>query len=342
MSQEPMDRVRPTVSIVLPTLQERAHIRDCLDSLLAQDDERVTEILVGDGGSTDGTRDIVEAFGPPVRLVENPKVSAAGALNACLEQASGDVIVRADAHATYAPDYVRRCVDLLVESGADNVGGPMVPVGANALGRAVAAVTTSPLGVGPGVFHYARERSEVDTVFLGCWWRETLVEIDGWDDEHLQWAAEDHELNFRLRRQGGRILVDPAIESRYFPRDTWRSLARQYANYGTGKVSTLAKHRALPTWRPLAPATLVAGSAGAVVAGVVARRPGMALAPFVVYGAGALVAGLSVSKEPGVAAPRAVGVLAVCHWSYGYGFWRGVARVLLRQGFDARPRRGRR
>ncbi|MEI2699824.1 MAG: glycosyltransferase [Microthrixaceae bacterium] len=150
--------VPPTVSILLPTLQEHDHIRECLDSLTAQNDDRVIELLVLDGGSTDGTREIVDNYGGVVRLIDNPRVTAAGAMNRGIEVASGEIIVRADAHTIYAADYVRRCVDLLLESGADNVGGPMRAVGKTDFGRAVAAVTSSPFGVGPGRFHYSRRQ----------------------------------------------------------------------------------------------------------------------------------------------------------------------------------------
>lgn len=324
----------PRVSVVLPTLNERAFIRDCLDSLAAQDYVNVLEILVVDGGSTDGTRDIVSSFGASVRLVDNPRVTAAAALNIGLGEAKGDVIVRADAHTLYERDYVRRCVEVLEETGAANVGGRMRPVGTTSFGRAVSAVTSSPLGVGPGKFHYSDERVDVDTVYLGTFRRELLEQLGGWDESNLQWGAEDHELNLRIRDAGGRIVLDPSIRSWYFPRETPRALARQYFNYGIGKASTLAKHRALPSWRPLAPAALVGVAAAGVLAGRGWRR---ALVP-AVYAAGAAIAALRVSDDPGVAPHRAAGAMTICHWAYGAGFWNGAWRIVTRRRFDTRPR----
>lgn len=335
--REPSTRpLRPSVSIVLPTYQERSSISDCLRSLTAQVDADIVEILVVDGFSDDGTRDLVAAAGPPVRLVDNPGVSAAAGMNVGIAEAVGDVICRADAHTIYAPDYVARCVAVLVETGATNVGGRMVPVGTTRFGRAVAAVTSSPFGIGPGAFHYATERQEVDTVYLGCWWRDDLVALGGYDAEGLQWAAEDQELNLRIRQSGGRIVLDPTIRSWYFPREAPRALARQYQNYGIAKASTLAKHRTLPSWRPLAPAALVAGSVAAL-----ALRPRLGVAA--VAGHLALCAGLGhrLSEEPGVEPSRAAAATAICHWSYGIGFWRGIGRLLSGRGFDRRPK-GRR
>ena len=328
----------PTVSIVLPTLDERGHLRDCLDSLLRQDHPDIVEVLVVDGGSTDGTREVVEGEGGVVRLLDNPKVTAAAAMNVGIAAAVGEVICRADAHTVYAPDYVRRCVEVLEETGAANVGGPMVPVGNTSFGRAVAAVTTSPFGVGPGRFHYATGRMDVETVYLGCWRRETLVGVDGYDEDHLQWAAEDQQLNFRVRQQGGRIVLDSSIRSWYFPRATPRALLRQYRNYGLAKASTLAKHKTLPYWRPVAPALLV----GAAVAAPIVFRPWwLKLAPPLAWLLGAGVVSAKLSDVPGVAPHRALGALAICHWGYGAGLWAGLWRIVTRRPFDQRPTGGR-
>jgi succinoglycan biosynthesis protein ExoA len=332
LSAEPIPG-QPTVSVVLPALNERHYIKDCLDSLARQDYAHIMEVLVCDGGSTDGTRDIVAGYGGIVRLVDNPGVTAAAGLNIGLREIRGAVYCRGDAHALYATDYVRRCVDVLLETGASNVGGPMRAVGTTSFGRAVAAVTSSPLGVGPGLFHYGTERADVDTVYLGCWWSDELEKFRGWDETSLQWGAEDHELNLRIREAGGRIVLDPSIRSWYFPRGTPRGLARQYLNYGVGKASTLAKHRTLPSWRPLAPAGLVFFT----VFGLAFGRGGWRFAAPCIHAMVCSGAALRVSRTPGVGPPRAFGAIEICHWSYGIGFWRGLARRLRGRGFVTRP-----
>jgi hypothetical protein len=197
----------------------------------------------------------------------------------------------------------------------------------------VAAVTSSPFGVGPGRFHYATERSDVDTVYLGCWWRTTLDEVGGWDASNLQWGAEDHELNLRITEAGGRIVLDPSIRSWYFPRATARALARQYRNYGVGKASTLSKHRRLPTWRPLVPAALVVTSAAALVFGRGAQR----VAVPTVHAAACGAVAMRLGRATGVAPLRAFGAVEICHWSYGFGFCRGVLRRLGGGAFTTRP-----
>ena len=325
------------VSIVLPTLNERGYIRDCLDSLLAQDYPGIEEILIVDGGSTDGTREIVDRTGPPARLVDNPRVTAAAAMNVGLEAAKNDLIVRADAHTLYDTDYVSRSVGALSESGADWVGGPMRPVGTSSFGRAVAAVTSSPLGVGPGRFHFAQAAADVETVYLGTFDRRIVTAVGGYD-ESLQWAAEDQELNFRLRMAGRRIRLDPSIRSWYFPRQTPGALWRQYVNYGLCKASTLQKHRTLPYWRPLVPAFMVAGAAGWTAVSLAKRHPVVAALPVAGYAVGAAAASMRLSDDPGVAPHRAATALAICHWGYGLGFWRGIARIATGRPFESRPR----
>ena len=322
-----------TVSVVLPTLNERSFITDCLESLERQDHPGLIEILVIDGGSTDGTRQLAERFGARVRVVDNPRVTAA-AMNVGIDAARGAVICRADAHTLYRHDYVARCVAVLDETGAANVGGRMRPVGTTAFGRAVAAVTASPFGVGPGRFHYAEERQEVDTVYLGCWKRSTLVDAGGYDETDLQWAAEDQELNFRIRRNGGRIVLDPSITTHYFPRETPKALWRQYRNYGVAKASTLAKHHTLPTWRPLVPAALVSATFLGLIFGRGAARVAV---PLVHAGACGKVAFALGRDDPGVAPHRALAAVEICHWSYGLGFWRGIWQIVAGRRFENRP-----
>lgn len=329
----------PPVSIVLPTLNEQRNLRDCLSSLLAQDYEGEFEIVVVDGGSHDATRQIATGAGPRVRVVDNPRVTAAAAMNIGCAQADADLIVRADAHSLYAPDYVRQCVHALTASDAAVVGGPMRAVGITGFGRAVAAVTSSPIGVGPARFHYATEAGDVDTVYLGAFDRSVVEDAGGYDETSIQWAAEDHELNLRIRRRGGRIRLDPSIRSWYFPRQTSRALWRQYLNYGLGKASTLAKHRTLPHWRPLAPAALVGGTAVAIVVAVALRKPSIAVVPVVAYAAGGGAVAWRLGADPGVAPHRAFAALTICHWAYGLGFWAGIGRMASGRPFDARPRR---
>ena len=332
----------PPITIILPTLNERSFIRDCLDSLFAQDYPNIVEILVVDGGSTDGTRDIVQNEGGTVRLLENPRMTAAAAMNVGIAECRTELFVRVDAHTLYAKNYVSQSVITQRESGASVVGGPMRPVGSNPFARAVAAVTSSPIGMGPGKFHYSETLQEVETVYLGIFRREEVLSVGGYDETNLQWAAEDQELNYRIRRAGGRILLDPAIRSTYFPRSTPRALARQYHNYGMCKASTMKKHKRLPYLRPLVPAGMVMAVALWIVASALQGFFWWTPLPLVVYAIAAIVLGFRFARELGVTWHRSAVALTICHWTYGFGFWRGIGRILTFRKFDSRPKGGRR
>lgn len=334
--------MNPPITIILPTLNERGHIRDCLDSLHAQDYDNVVSILVVDGGSTDGTRDIVSAEGGKVQLVDNPRMTAAAAMNIGIAVCITDLFVRVDAHTLYATNYISQSVRTSQETGAEVVGGPMRPAGTNPFGRAVAAVTSSPLGVGPGRFHYSDVLEEVETVYLGIFNREFVLNAGGYDETDLQWAAEDQELNFRIRKAGGQIVLDPRIRSVYFPRNTARALARQYHNYGMCKASTLRKHRVLPYWRPLAPAMMVMVSFAWMFVCIFIRKYWIAPVPFVSYGVVVTFLGFQMSRQPGVTPHRTALAMSICHWFYGFGFWRGIGRIVTFRRFDQRPKGGRR
>src|SRR2546422_970398 len=132
----------PFVSIIIPCRNERAFIAKCLDSILRDGFplDRL-EVLVVDGRSDDGTRDIVEEYSarfPCVRLLDNPRGAVPPALNIGIARASGDVIMRMDAHAELERGYITGCLAALDEHNADNVGGvwKIVPRSPTAIGRA--------------------------------------------------------------------------------------------------------------------------------------------------------------------------------------------------------------
>ncbi len=191
---------RLTISIIIPTFNEIAHIDACLDSALAQS-APILEVLVLDGGSTDGTRERVASYGAPVRLVDNPGRGPASALNVGIAESKGSIICRMDAHTVFDPRYVAESLRVLLEEDAAVAGGPMHPVGTTKFGRAVAAVTSSAVGM-PGRFHYAQTRIATDHVYLGMWKRATLLEMGGFDAAHFPFVGEDYELSYRITREG--------------------------------------------------------------------------------------------------------------------------------------------
>ena len=254
---------RPRVSVILPIRNEARHIDACLERLLQQDYPReLVEILVVDGRSDDGTRDVVkqvQARHPDaaLRLLDNPQRTVPPALNAGIRAAKGEVIVRMDGHAVPAIDYLSACVAALGRSGAANVGGAVEAEGTTPFGQAVALATQHPLGAGDAKYRVGGSPGDVDTVPFGAFRRE-LFEAVGLFDESLV-RNQDYELNVRIRAAGQRIHFDPAIRVKYSPRNSAQALWSQYLQYGWWKVETLRRHPQSLRWRQLIPPVLLAG-----------------------------------------------------------------------------------
>jgi glycosyltransferase involved in cell wall biosynthesis len=307
---------------------EEKYLHRLLDSILANDypPEKV-EIIIVDDASEDASCDIVQEYAVQnrcIRLVRlEERVPIPVVLNTALRCSGGDYIIRMDAHARYAPDYIRTCVRLLAETGATNVGGTMRAVGEGVVGRAVALAATNPFGVGDAYFRYLREVTSVDTVFPGAWSRATLTSLGGFSEE---WSVnEDYELNCRIRESGGWILLSPEIQYEYFVRSSFRRLARQYVRNGFWRVKTLRRHPGSLRSRQLIPALFVAALAFSV-----------GIAPFcwpaavVIPAAHALVNLVaSVRATKGTDAkllPFLLLAFTTIHVSWGVGFWAGMLR----------------
>jgi succinoglycan biosynthesis protein ExoA len=247
----------PFVSIVLPVRNEEDHIAACLARLLEQDyPEDRCEIIVVDGHSNDATPDVVRKIqnhlaSSRLRLLDNPRKIVPAALNIGIRAARGTVIVRMDGHTVPEVDYVSSCMRALSETGAANVGGPMLPAGDSRFGKAAAVALQHPLGVGDARFHIDGRAGYVDTVYMGAFRRE-IFEHTGLFDESMV-RNQDYEMNVRIREAGGLIYLDPGIRSRYTPRRTWPALFRQYLEYGWWRFETIRRHRGSVRWRQLVP-----------------------------------------------------------------------------------------
>ncbi|MFZ5919793.1 MAG: glycosyltransferase family 2 protein [Chloroflexota bacterium] len=249
----------PIISVILPIHNESATIERCLNAILAQDypSDRM-EILIVDGMSTDDTRDILKKFilhNSSFILLDNPGKIVPTGLNRALLRAKGEIIIRVDGHTLIAPDYVRRCVETLQRTQADNVGGRMNAVGNTPFGKAVALATSTPFGIGGGRFHYSDNEEWVDTVYMGAWPRQVFEKIGLFDEELVR--DQDDEFNYRLRAAGGKVLLDPQIKSEYTVRSTPGALWRQYYQYGYWKVRVLQKHPRQMSLRQFVPPTFV-------------------------------------------------------------------------------------
>lgn len=308
----------PSVAVILPTFNEEASIDSCLRSLALQDYPGPWEVVLADGRSDDATRARAEAWTSEMslRIVDNPARIQSTGLWAAAQATEADVLVRADAHTVYAPDYLTRSVEVLAETGATAVGGPMVPEAPSVFGRAVARVMRSRFGIGPGAFHHGGGRREVDTVYLGAFLRSHFLDLGGMRTMPSG-VAEDADFYWRMRRAGGKVVLDPTIGSVYRPRETWRSLWRQFRRYGLGKADMLMVNRVWPSWRPLAPLLLVVGLLEGVVLGLLS-----VWWPLVTL----LAAWVAVLLVAGRGRPLDAVVAGTMHLAYGIGLLAGLFR----------------
>jgi glycosyltransferase involved in cell wall biosynthesis len=250
----------PFVSIIIPVRNEEKYIRECLESIEAQTyPKEKMEILVVDGMSGDRTREIVEKFKIDnqklkIQLLDNQKGHRANGLNIGIKAAKGDIVIRIDARTRISEDYVEKCVKTLLEKEADNVGGVQVPfITANTglIQKAIGLAATHIFGAGDAPFRLGKKSGEVESVYLGCF-RKSIFDRIGLFDEEAPIISEDSDINYRIRKAGGKVYLNKDIKAYYIPRDNLKDLWRLYFRYGGARAGFFLKHRAL-RWRQLAP-----------------------------------------------------------------------------------------
>jgi succinoglycan biosynthesis protein ExoA len=316
----------PHVSVVMAVRDEARHVRDAVASVLAQGYPGRLDVTVAVGPSRDGTEDVLSelARDDRVSVVDNPTGLTAAGLNAAIAASAGPVVARVDGHAVIPPNYVRRAVQLLHETGADNVGGVMAAEGVTSFEHAVAAAMSSRFGTGDARFHYGGDPGPIDTVYLGVFRRSALERVGGFDETLVR--TQDSELNLRIRTTGGTVWFSPDLRVRYRPRGSLRALTRQYFEYGRWRRVVARRHPGSLRWRQMvAPATVLACAGGAAV-GATGRSWGWL--PLGGYAAGVAAATIVVGRRlPPAVMARLPGVFAGMHLAWGIGFLTSPRRL---------------
>ncbi len=335
------------VSVIVPCRNERDYIDAFLSSAFSQqlgDADLQLQVVVADGMSDDGTQLRLadwQAREPRLHVLANPDRITSAALNRAIQAAAGDIIVRMDVHTTYAPDYVRRCVETLAQTQAMCVGGPWVARGEGLLQRAIAAAFQSRFGSGGAASRRQDYNGPVDTVYLGAWRRDDLLTLGGFDEGLVR--NQDDELNLRIVRGGGVVWQSSAIQSIYTPRASLAALFAQFHQYGYWKIPVMQKHRLPASVRHVAPfgflALLVAMAIGAPFSRALALALAVAVAGYAV--AALIFAWGADRQKPSLASVGAVAAAFACmHFGYASGFGRGIwdFAILRRQAGAAMTR----
>lgn len=255
---------RSFVTIVIPTLNEEAHIAACVTTLIKQLNDYDGEVLVIDGGSNDSTRNIVTSLmkiHPELRLIDNPKrlQSAACNMAARLADPRATVLLRADAHALYPDNFVSLCLRALQASEATSVVVPMRTIGLTGFQRAVAAAQNSKLGNGGSAHRIGGVSGFVDHGHHAAFDLKFFLKVGGYNEQFSH--NEDAELDFRSNLMGGRVWMCREAAITYIPRSTPSGLIRQYFNHGAGRARTLLLHGIRPRLRQMAPVAVLMATA---------------------------------------------------------------------------------
>ena len=253
--------MKPAVSVIIPVLNEERFLYQAVSAILNQEYESDFEVILALGPSKDKTNEVARdlAKDSRVKLINNPSGKTASALNEAIKNSKFDIIVRLDGHAIVDKNYLDNAVSTLMETSADNVGGLMQAEGISNFEKSVAAAMTSKFGVGNAPFHVGGTPGEVDTVYLGTFRKSALARVGYFDESFVR--AQDWELNYRIRKTGGKIWFNPKLVVSYRPRPNLKALSKQYFEYGQWRKQVTKKYPETISLRYLAPPITVSGLA---------------------------------------------------------------------------------
>jgi glycosyltransferase involved in cell wall biosynthesis len=310
----------------LPILNEERDLNQCITAILQQDYPADIEIILALGPSTDKTTLIAEklsAADKRIKLVNNPSGQTATGLNLAIKKSSYEILCRIDGHSEISSTYIKTAVEIINNQGAVNVGGLMFADSEKGLQRTIAQAMRSKLGVGSSKFHTGGSAGESETVYLGTFKKSAVLAVGGFDERYIR--AQDWELNYRLRKNGGLIWFDPRLVVTYRPRNTFRKLAKQYFQYGRWRRVITRQHQNTMNFRYLAPPIAVLIILLSVFFAVLLDP--VLITPVIIYFASLIAGGIFIGKKitDKLLMPF---VLATMHLSWGIGFITSPKKLL--------------
>ncbi len=317
-----------SVSVILPVLNEEKYLAATLAAITSQDFNGDFEIILALGPSKDRTNEIAAQLAKEdsrIKLIQNPTGKTASALNAAIAAAIHPIIVRVDGHSLLPKNYIEIAVKTLLETGAVNVGGVMAAQGETLFEKSVALAMRSPIGVGGSRFHTGGQAGPTDTVYLGVFLKSAINAIGGFDPAFIR--AQDWELNFRLRKNGGVVYFEPKLHVTYRPRSNVRALAKQYFEYGRWRREVMRTHPGTINLRYLAPPVTLAITTIGLLLGIF-LSPIFLIAP-IGYLVGVVIGGFLVGKSFATKIMLPIALITM-HMSWGLGFLTSSKRGLRR------------
>jgi len=258
-----MNKEHPFVSALLVTRNEKDYIRMSLMSLIKQTYPKNSyEIIVVDGVSDDGTLDEVKAiqreYGSDafhISIISNEKRILATGWNLGIKAAKGQYVVRIDAHATAAPDFIERNVETMQRVDAVCVGGKLTTKSLNGDGNAVSLVLSSPFGVGNSSFRVSDSEGYADTAVYGLYDKDVFDRVGYFDESMVR--NQDIELHSRIKKIGGKFYFNPSISSTYYSRTTVKKMLKQALGNGEWNMVLMKRGSGALSLRHLVPLAFV-------------------------------------------------------------------------------------
>ncbi|MDO8572006.1 MAG: glycosyltransferase family 2 protein [bacterium] len=289
--------MKPFVSVIVPVFNGALYIRECIKAILQQTYPRDRyEIIVVDGMSTDETIHIVQQLSQEIRIIKNELRHRGPAMNRGIENAQGDIIIRVDVRNIIPHTYLEGCVETLIATNADTIGGSITPLWTSDTQHAIGKAMSHPFGVGNALFRIGKS-GYTDTAYLGAFRKELFSRV-GYFEESSPLISEETDMNYRIRFLGGRVYCNSAIVVGYYPRETFRGLAQLYHRYGGARAMLVLKHKYFSSFRQVVPLLYV------VLLGIAITGSFFHIYFFVAflilfgtYLLGALIAAMHVSRE---------------------------------------------
>jgi len=332
-----MGITQPTVSVIMPVRNEFDYINQSIGSILNQDyPQEKIEIIVADGMSTDGTRAVLHEYQANfknIQYINNTEQIVPTGLNYAISQSTGEIIVRIDGHCKIPTDYLKNCVYHLSSNEVSGVGGSIKTIGVTTTAAAIACAMSSKFGVGDSAFRTTQgETIFVDTIPFPAYKRRTILKTGTFDEELIR--NQDDEYNYRIRAQGGKILLASDIKAEYYSRGSLSSLWKQFFQYGHWKVRVLQKHPRQMQARQFMPPLFVAALLLTALTALI-FAPGLWLF-FIVAGSYILVnlvfSLITAARTEWLNIILLPFVYSCMHLSYGSGFLTGLLRFTNRWG----------
>ena len=333
----------PAVTVIMPVLNEESHLEASVRSILDQAYPGELEIILALGPSHDGTNQVASALSarvPELRFIDNPRGLTTVGLNAAIKLAKHDYIVRVDAHSELAPGYIADGIRILLEQGADQLGGIMDAKGKSSFQKAVAWAYKSRFGIGGASYHVGGEAGEAESAYLGVFKKSALTRVGGYDEAIIR--GEDWDLAQRIKKTGGLVWFSPELRVTYWPRGRFSNLVKQFYSTGIWRGDLTRRDVRGASTRYFAPPVLVLGLS--VGLALLAFNNILGIMPWAAYSAAILA--LAVTAD-GLSLKSRIALmiaLPTMHLSWGVGFIKGAlvgAGTTIDQGRLSRKAAGK-